>query len=374
VSRLPESLRVPFVLCCLEGKAPTDAAKQLGMKWGTFSARLSRAKQRLLDRLSARGIGAAVAIGAVGSGATASASIIERAIQLGISGASVTASVQSLVTGVVSMDVFRMKLAAVLTLTLMGIAALFLPGGGGPMVLVATAAPVPKESLEVKSKKLEELWGLLSAQDEAVSSRALLEMSARPKADVVVFLAGKLKPLKLAEEHAKKLLADLGHEKEEVAKAAFDELSYFDPRLVLTVDSVLKELPAGRHRQRVAALLLGGDLDSYVDCKVEYHSSADMAARNGGKKFPGNFMVEDSNPQRVGAIGVRNYSTAVAETPAELSEWQRHKNWRRVTRAVMILEHLGTPEAMKVLEAMATGHPDAGPTLAAKDAMKRLKK
>jgi hypothetical protein len=214
-------------------------------------------------------------------------------------------------------------------------------------------------------------------QDEAVSSRALLELSARPKADVTAFLAGKLKPLKLTEDRAKKLLADLGDEKEETAKAAFDELSYFDPRLALPVDDMLKDLPAGRHRERVASLLLGTGLDGLAGCKVEYNSAAVMAARNGGKKFPGNFMVEDPNPQRAGAAaGIEKYSTAVAETPAEMSGagWLGHRQWNRATRAVMILEHLGTPEAVKVLEAMAGGHDEAGPTKAAKEAVGRLKK
>ena len=54
------------------------------------------------------------------------------------------------------------------------------------------AAPVPIESVEVRNKKLEELWTLLLPYDEAVSSRALLELSVRPKADVVKFLSEKL--------------------------------------------------------------------------------------------------------------------------------------------------------------------------------------
>jgi hypothetical protein len=46
----------------------------------------------------------------------------------------------------------------------------------------------------------------------------------------------------------------------------------------------------------------------------------------------------------------------------------------RVTLAVGMLESIGTPAAKKLLEEMATGHPDAGPTKAAKEALERLKK
>src|SRR5262249_22693055 len=48
VNRLPDSLRVPFVLCCLEGRRVTEVAVASGLKLGTLSARLTRAKQRIL--------------------------------------------------------------------------------------------------------------------------------------------------------------------------------------------------------------------------------------------------------------------------------------------------------------------------------------
>src|SRR5262249_49565006 len=70
VSRLPASLRVAFVLCCLEGKGATEAASQLGWKLGTLSGRLTRAKSKLLARLEHRGL----AIGAVALALGASAS------------------------------------------------------------------------------------------------------------------------------------------------------------------------------------------------------------------------------------------------------------------------------------------------------------
>jgi len=56
VSRLPESYRLPVVLCYLEGKTNQEAAAQLRCPVGTIKGRLSRARQTLRDRLSRRGL------------------------------------------------------------------------------------------------------------------------------------------------------------------------------------------------------------------------------------------------------------------------------------------------------------------------------
>ena len=63
IDRLPESLRVPFVLCVLQGVRQPDAAKQLGWKLGTVSGRVCRAKQVLTEALSRRGVAASFAVG-----------------------------------------------------------------------------------------------------------------------------------------------------------------------------------------------------------------------------------------------------------------------------------------------------------------------
>ena len=52
----------------------------------------------------------------------------------------------------------------------------------------------------------------------------------------------------------------------------------------------------------------------------------------------------------------------------------RRKYWTRAVRAVVLLEHVGSPAAVAVLRDLATGHPDAQPTKAAKEAVARLEK
>jgi RNA polymerase sigma factor (sigma-70 family) len=56
VQGLPERLRGPFVLCCLEGKGPAAAADELGWKVSTVHTRVSEARQELLRRLARRGV------------------------------------------------------------------------------------------------------------------------------------------------------------------------------------------------------------------------------------------------------------------------------------------------------------------------------
>ncbi|HEY1187282.1 MAG TPA: sigma-70 family RNA polymerase sigma factor [Gemmata sp.] len=63
IQKLPDAERTAFVLCDLEGVSQPDAAARLGWPLGSLSGRLCKARQRLLERLAARGIAPAVAIG-----------------------------------------------------------------------------------------------------------------------------------------------------------------------------------------------------------------------------------------------------------------------------------------------------------------------
>ena len=65
VQRLPEAYRLPVVLCCLHGLTQEEVARQLGWTMGSVKGRLERGRQRLRQRLGARGLGLSAALGLV---------------------------------------------------------------------------------------------------------------------------------------------------------------------------------------------------------------------------------------------------------------------------------------------------------------------
>jgi RNA polymerase sigma factor (sigma-70 family) len=65
IARLPDRFRLPVVLCDLHGLSRPEAARRLNWSEGAFCSRLTRARARLRDRLTRRGL--AVAIGGLTS-------------------------------------------------------------------------------------------------------------------------------------------------------------------------------------------------------------------------------------------------------------------------------------------------------------------
>jgi hypothetical protein len=230
-----------------------------------------------------------------------------------------------------------------------------------PLVVVALvfsashlpAAPLPTPSPEQVRKELDVLWGDLLSADELTAAHAMLQFATRTE-HAVNYLKEKLSPLKLSKERASQLLADLAGDDEKAQRAAFDEFTYFDPRLALG-DKELREALLDRPvSRRLGAVLCDLPIDALEGGKWHWYSPDNKVWR---------FNHGEAIRDRDAAIEV-----------AGLGPLAPKSSWRRAVRAVALLEHISTPGAVAILKDMATGHPDAAPTKAATIALERMRK
>jgi hypothetical protein len=116
LDRLPERLRLPVVLCYLEGYSTAAAAQQLGCPRGTVLSRLAAARQRLRARLARRGLALpAGGLAALAESADAPAALVPPTVRAALAGAA--PRVIELTEGVLrAMTMSKLKLTAAVVL------------------------------------------------------------------------------------------------------------------------------------------------------------------------------------------------------------------------------------------------------------------
>ena len=214
IDRLPDGLRVPFVLCVLQGVRQTEAARRLGWKLGTVSGRVCKAKQALADAITRRGLtGAAGLAGVAGAGMLAaplSAGLIARGTAVGRAaggpGAGVSTTVYELARGATGGVMSKAKLlaAAVLAGALTvgavgtrssGTAEAQVPGGGPPTAEGPKGAPSAGGAPAAKGEGRAGMPGMMPGQSmmggmgSPAGHRIEYKFEARPDG------AGKFKDL-----------------------------------------------------------------------------------------------------------------------------------------------------------------------------------
>jgi len=129
---LPERLRLPLILCCVEGASREEAARQLGWTLGSLKGRLERARETLHKRLTRRGVvlsmaaltGVLAGQGAVKVPAALAAATVSSLVLVAagksILGGVVSANAAALTTGVLlSMKVAKLKFAGLVALAML---------------------------------------------------------------------------------------------------------------------------------------------------------------------------------------------------------------------------------------------------------------
>jgi RNA polymerase sigma factor (sigma-70 family) len=159
VSQLTEKFRTPVLLCFFEGMTHVQAARHLGWSVGTVASRLARAKDRLRETLSRRGI----TLPAAGFGSLLLQEFVPQHAKSAIP-LNASVSVQTLTTEVLrTMRLTQLKTIATISMAVLlmtGMSSLFLVNGQGDPKSTKPSAKAPAgfEVIESDIQLLQGKW------------------------------------------------------------------------------------------------------------------------------------------------------------------------------------------------------------------------
>ena len=160
LARLPDKLRLPVVLCDLEGRPQREVAKHLNVPPATLATRLATARRTLAERLTRRGV--TLSGGALAGllGAHASASAVPRALAAGVVRAVEAVATGGALNSLVSVQAVQlsegvmqmMMLAKLKAVAVMAAVALALTTGLGVGLMPAAAGDEPGTGAPARAK------------------------------------------------------------------------------------------------------------------------------------------------------------------------------------------------------------------------------
>ncbi|MBX7104564.1 MAG: hypothetical protein K1X57_10820 [Gemmataceae bacterium] len=209
--------------------------------------------------------------------------------------------------------------------------------------------------------KWQAAWADLVGKDDVKATRAVLTLALSPR-EAVPFLTGKLRVVSVDDKKVKKWIDDVASEKAEVRDAAAKELDFIAPLIQEELMKAIENAADDDTRDRLMKIM--HDLPDDIPGAVGGIAIAVPALPAGGGALP---IPVPPAPPGGGAIIVG----AANAIPLGEDAFVR-TSWRQSLRAIAILEHIGTPEAVATLKKLSEGHADAKPTKAAKEALDRL--
>lgn len=221
----------------------------------------------------------------------------------------------------------------------------------GPLTTTAVATP-PVVVTDLKEKLDKALVRIVNYNPDVVKDVLFLK---NHESETLALIKEKLKPIRQDKETAKKLLVELGSENEKVWRNAYRELKYNDPRLVYDIQEIY-DITSGEQRNRLAAILVA--CDDYDAFDKKYFKNSFQLGKNRG------YITLELNETQ-GCKSIYQMTT-------EKTFCCYNNDWTIAHVAMEILASFNNADSITIIKEMATGHPDAYPTIAAKKILNDL--